>query len=73
MPTIELDNLDDAQAAIINSFINEGKLRAYEELLEIFNKEYYSVGTEDPYYGYYVKFVMDRINELYLPLKQSVE
>lgn len=73
MPTIELDNLDEVSAAIVNAFINEGKLRAFEELIELFEKEYFATAAEDPYYGYYVKFVIQKINELYLPLKESVE
>lgn len=73
MPEIILEDLSDAHYAVINSFITEGKLRAYEEILSELERENMANATEDPYYGYYIEYVIDKINKLYVPLKQSVE
>lgn len=73
MPKIILEDLDETTYVVIESFINEGKLRAYEELLDSLNKELHANGTEDPYYGYYIQHVIDKINELYIPIKESVD
>ena len=73
MPEIILEDLSDAHAAVINSFITEGKLRAYEEILFELERENMANKTEDPYYGYYIEYIINKINEKYLPLKQSVE
>jgi hypothetical protein len=73
MPTIVLENMDDAVRATVEAFINEGKLQAYEELLATLNKELYANATEDPYYEYYIQHVIDKINERYIPMKESVD
>lgn len=72
MPKISMENLTPEQALVIEVFMNEGKLRAYEELLAYFEEEYFRTATEDPYYGYYVKYVIDKINERYQPLADEV-
>ena len=63
MQKIELDNLTDDQALVASIFINEGKLQAFEELIEAFEEEYFRTATEDPYYGYYVKYIIDTLKE----------
>lgn len=72
MPKIPLGELSEAQQLVADIFINEGKLRAYEELLAIFNLEFGDVGDTDPYYAYYVKYVIDKINSKYQPLADLV-
>lgn len=59
MPEIIIDNLTEEQALVAGIFINEGKIQAFEELLQVFEEEHYRTGTEDPYYAYYVKYVID--------------
>lgn len=71
MPKIELENLTPEQEAVIEVIINEGKMQAYEELLEYFTQEYNASATEDPYYGYYVKYVIEEITKRYEPLQQA--
>lgn len=61
------------QQAVIEVLVNEGKMQAYEELLSYFELEYARNATEDPYYGYYVKYVIEKITERYQPLIDSVE
>jgi hypothetical protein len=73
MPKIVLEDLSPAEAAAIEAVMIEGRLRAYEELLDSLNKELYASGKEDPYYGYYIQYVIDKINELYIPIKESVD
>ena len=73
MPKIVLDNLDETTYAVVQSFINEGKMQACEQLLDSLNKELYASGKEDPYYGYYIQYVIDKINGLYIPIKESVD
>lgn len=63
MKTITLDNLTAEQRLVVDILVNEGKLQAYEELLEFFNKEYAASAAEDPYYAYYVKYVIETIQE----------
>lgn len=72
MPKISLDDLTPDQEVVIVALITEGKLQAYEELLEYFIKEHAIATPEDPYYAYYVKHVIEQIKERYEPLKGSV-
>lgn len=73
MPKISIENMTPEQQLVIEVLINEGKLQAYEELLEHFRKEYHSVGSEDPYYGYYVKYVIEELEKRYSPLAEAVK
>lgn len=73
MPKISIEDMTPEQQLVIQVLVDEGKLRAFEELLEYFEDEYNRTATEDPYYGYYVKHVIEKINELYLPLAKSVD
>jgi hypothetical protein len=63
MSKITLDNLTEDQELVIKVILNEGRLQAYEELLAYFEKEYQATATEDPYYGYYVKYVIEVLQE----------
>ncbi len=63
MSKITLDNLTEDQELVIKVILNEGRLQAYEELLAYFDKEYHATASEDPYYGYYVKYVLDILRE----------
>lgn len=63
MPEIILDNLTKEQALVAEIFINEGKIQAFEELLKVFEEEHHRTASEDPYYGYYVKYVIDILQE----------
>ncbi len=73
MPKIVLDNLPPAEAAAIEAVMNEGKMQAYEELLEDLEREHFIASAEDPYYAYYVKHLIDRIHEKYDPLAKETE
>jgi hypothetical protein len=73
MPKIVLDNLPPAEAAAIEAVMNEGKMQAYEELLEHLEREHFSAGSEDPYYAYYVKHIIELVHEKYDPLIKAVE
>lgn len=42
------------------SFRN-GYIAAVHQLLEKFESEYYEAATEDPYYAYYVKYVIETL------------
>lgn len=72
MPKISLDDLTPEQEAVIVALINEGKLQAYEELLDYFTKEHAIATPEDPYYAYYIKHVIEQIKQRYEPIKGSV-
>lgn len=63
MESVVLENLSAEQKLIVDILINEGKLQALEELLDFFNKEYYVSAKEDPYYAYYVKYVIEIIQK----------
>ena len=41
----------------------QGYNDAIISLLSRFEKEYYETAAQDPYYGYYVKYVMDTIRK----------
>ena len=73
MPKIVIDNMTPEQQAVIEVLVNEGKMQAYEELLEYFEKEYQASATEDPYYGYYVKYTIEEIKKRYDPLVKETE
>jgi 16S rRNA G527 N7-methylase RsmG len=73
MASVVLDNLTTEQKLVVDILVNEGKLQAYEELLEYFNKEYHLTATEDPYYGYYVKYVIELLQERATQLGKDVE
>ena len=73
MPKISIENMTPEQQAVIEVLVNEGKMQAYEELLAYFEKEYQASATEDPYYGYYVKYVIEEINKRYEPLVKETE
>lgn len=63
MKEFVLENLTQEQEIVVKAFLNEGMLRAYEELLAYFEKEYNQTAAEDPYYGYYVKYVIEILQE----------
>lgn len=71
MPKISLDDLTPEQEVVIVALITEGKLQAYEELLDHFTKEYALAAPEDPYYAYYIKHVIEEIKKRYEPMKGS--
>ncbi len=73
MPKITIDNMTPEQQAVIEVLVNEGKMQAYEELLDYFNREYAESAAQDPYYGYYVKYVIEEIEKRYQPLSKAVE
>jgi hypothetical protein len=73
MPKITIEDMTPEQQVVIQVLINEGKMQAYEELLDDFEKEHFAVATEDPYYAYYIKHVIDKIRALYEPLSRDTE
>lgn len=73
MPKIAIEDMTPEQQVVIQVLINEGKLQAYEELLEELEKEHFAAASEDPYYAYYVKHLIDRIHQKYDPLMKEVE
>lgn len=72
MPKIEIEKLTDSQKVVAEMFIFEGVLRGYEEVLEGLEHEYNLSMGEDPYYGYYVKHVIDLVREKYDALNKEV-
>lgn len=73
MPKIALEDITPEQAVVIEVFLNEGKMQAYEELLEYLEKEYFIANAEDPYYAYYVKHLIEIVHERYDPLVKETE
>ena len=73
MPKISIEGMTPEQQAVIEVLVNEGKMQAYEELLAYFEKEYHASASEDPYYGYYVKYVIEEIKKRYDPLVKETE
>jgi len=73
MPKISIEDMTPEQQLVIEVLVNEGKLQAYEELLDYFNREYFEAASQDPYYGYYVKYVIEEIQKRYEPLAKAVE
>ena len=72
MPEIELENISPEQELVINVIMNEGRLRAYEEILRNLERERYANGTEDPYYAYYIEHVIEVIKKRYDELSAEV-
>lgn len=73
MPIIEIDNLTESQKIVAEMFIFEGVLRGYEEIIAALNHEHHLSMGEDPYYGYYIKHVIDLVQEKYDALSKQVE
>lgn len=73
MPKISIEDMTPEQQVVIQVLVNEGKMQAYEELLEYLEKEHYAAGTEDPYYGYYVKHLIEVVRERYDPMVKETE
>ena len=73
MPKIALEDITPEQGVVIEVFLNEGKMQAYEELLEYLEKEYFIANAEDPYYAYYVKHLIEIVHERYDPLVKETE
>lgn len=69
MKTINLDNLTPEQKDIVQMVINEGMMRGYEDVISMFEKEHFKTSAEDPYYGYYVKFILDMVVDRYNQFK----
>ena len=73
MPKITIENMTLEQQAVIEVLVNEGKMQAYEELLQYLEKEYFIANAEDPYYAYYVKHLIEIVHERYDPLVKETE
>lgn len=73
MPKINIEGMTPEQQAVIEVLINEGKMQAYEELLEYLEREHFAAGQEDPYYAYYVKHLIQVVHDRYDPLAKEVE
>jgi hypothetical protein len=73
VPKISIEDMTLEQQAVIQVLVNEGKMQAYEELLEDLEREHFIAAAEDPYYAYYVKHLIDRIHEKYDPLAEETE
>lgn len=73
MPKITIEDMTPEQQVVVQILINEGKMQAYEELLEELEHEHLAIGTEDPYYAYYVKHIIDMVREKYEPLNRETE
>ena len=72
MPKIVLDNFTPEQQVVLEALMFEGTLRGYEEILSALEHEYALSFGEDPYYGYYIKHVIDLIKEKYEDLSKQV-
>ena len=48
-------------------------MQAYEEILSELEQEHYAAGAEDPYYAYYVKHLIERVQAKYEPLSRETE
>jgi hypothetical protein len=73
MPKITLEDMTPEQQAVIEILVNEGRMRAYEDLIKYFEKEHFIAASEDPYYAYYVKHVLEKIHEYYDPMAKEIE
>lgn len=73
MPKITLDDMTPEQIVVVTAFINEGKLQAYEELVEYLEREHFSASVEDPYYAYYVKHVIEIVQSKYDDLSKETK
>ncbi len=73
MPKITLDDMTPEQMLVVTAFINEGKMQAYEELVEYLEREHFSASAEDPYYAYYVKHVIEIVQSKYDSLNKETK
>jgi hypothetical protein len=64
MISIELDNLSEEQQIVVASLVREGMLTAYDKAISVFVKEFNETATEDPHFSYYVKHVIEVVQEL---------
>jgi hypothetical protein len=64
MISIELDNLSEEQQVVVASLVREGMLTAYDKVISAFVKEFNDTATEDPHFSYYVKHVIEVVQEL---------
>jgi hypothetical protein len=64
MISIELDNLSEEQQIVVASLVREGMLTAYDKVISVFVKEFNDTATEDPHFSYYVKHVIEVVQEL---------
>jgi hypothetical protein len=69
MKTINLDPLTPEQKVVVEMVINEGMMRGYEDILTMLEAERFKTASEDPYYGEYVKLILDMISERYNKFK----
>jgi hypothetical protein len=69
MKTINLDPLTPEQKVVVEMVINEGIMRGYEDILTMLEAERFKTASEDPYYGEYVKLILDMISERYNKFK----
>lgn len=73
MPKISIEDMTPEQELVIQALIREGRMQAYEELLEYLEREHFAAGQEDPYYAYYVKHLIEIVHERYDPLVKETE
>jgi hypothetical protein len=64
MISIELDNLSEEQQVVVASLVREGMLTAYDKVISVFVKEFNDTATEDPHFSYYIKHVIEVVQEL---------
>jgi hypothetical protein len=64
MISIELDNLTEEQQIVVASLVREGMLTAYDKVISVFVKEFNDTATEDPHFSYYIKHVIEVVQEL---------
>ncbi len=64
MISIELDNLSEEQQIVVASLVREGMLTAYDKVVSAFVKEFNDTATEDPHFSYYIKHVIEVVQEL---------
>lgn len=62
---IQLENVSEEQKLLIEIFINEGRLRENEEILDMLTSELYTNRGEDPYYEYAVRAIAEQIKGRY--------
>lgn len=71
MSTITLEGLTPAQKAVIDMFIREGKLQAYEELINYFDQELHKIAPEDSHFGEYISYVIEEIDKRFKALSSE--
>jgi hypothetical protein len=62
MEVVTINNLTPEQEAVIEMFLNEGKLQAYDELRNHFAQELAKITPEDAHHGAYIEYVIEEIN-----------